>query len=63
MSLIDQIKDLQSKPSGNADQVLSPEAAHAMKLAEQFSEIQPEPYVLPLDAMAGFPVAVRNRTE
>lgn len=33
----------------------------AMKMADQFAEVKPEEYILPLDAMAGFKVATRPR--
>lgn len=36
---------------------LSKEVLDALALADQFSSIQPEVYVLPLDAMGGFCVA------
>ena len=43
-------------------QLFSHEVLNAMRLADEYSCIEPVPYVLPLDALAGFTVArVRSK--
>jgi hypothetical protein len=42
--------------------ILSPAAAAAMRLSEEFEAIVPQEYVLPLDELAGFNTS-RTRTE
>ncbi len=34
--------------------MFSPEVLEAIKLADLFEDIKPEPYILPLDRLAGF---------
>ena len=41
-------------------EILSKEALHALKLSERYSFIEPEPYILPLDTLAGFASKARS---
>jgi hypothetical protein len=43
-------------------QLFSHEVLNAMKLADMYADIQPLPYVLPLDALAGF-TSARDRSK
>lgn len=50
------LKKLQEENESNSE-MFSDEVREAMAMADKFSTIEPEPYILPLDALAGFPTA------
>jgi len=54
--------DLKKKGTKKENLPLSKAALDAMVLADHFSSIQPDVYVLPLDAMAGFCI-IDNKNE
>jgi hypothetical protein len=39
---------------GSSRQILSEEILEAIRLADMFPDVKPEPYILPLDALAGY---------
>ncbi len=51
-NLTERVKRVREKLSKDAG--LSKEALDAIALADKFPSVQPDVYVLPLDAMAGF---------
>ena len=53
----ERVDETQSSAPGAG--ALSKEALEALELSERYSFIEPEPYILPLDALAGF----ANRSE
>ncbi|QOZ09237.1 hypothetical protein [Bradyrhizobium sp. CCBAU 51765] len=48
-------KVVQDRLSENSQSLFSPEALAALRLCDVFDSVRPQEYVLPLDAMAGFP--------
>jgi hypothetical protein len=40
--------------------LFSPAVVDAMKLADMFESIKPQEYILPLDAMVGFPAMAKS---
>ena len=54
----ERIEEIAQK-SSSSDQggLFSPEVEEAMRLADMYAAIKPQEYILPLDAMAGFPVS------
>lgn len=47
---------LEGLSRGRDAQELSDAIKEAIRLSDKYADITPEPYILPLDAMAGFPV-------
>lgn len=43
--------------------IFSPAVLEAMRLADAFAQVTPQEYVLPLDALAGFPMANLEKAE
>jgi hypothetical protein len=53
-SLVERVRARISAAGVNEAKRFSPEVVEALQLAEQFADIVPDTYVLPLDALAGF---------
>lgn len=48
-------KVVQDRLDENSQSLFSPEALAALRLCDVFDSVRPQEYILPLDAMAGFP--------
>lgn len=55
-SLVERVKDLANESHSPAPdtEMLSKEALEALALSDRYSFIEPEPYILPLDALTGY---------
>ena len=55
-SLAEKVKERagETHSSASLTEALSKEALEALELSERYGFIEPEPYILPLDALAGF---------
>jgi hypothetical protein len=43
--------------------VFTPEVVEAMRLADLYESVKPEEYILPIDALAGFPAHKTSRED
>jgi hypothetical protein len=55
-TLSDRVRDRLTSPEQDAS-LSAPELVEAMRLSDLYEAVQPQVYVLPLDAMAGFPTS------
>ena len=55
-SLVERVRERVSETQSSTSkaEALSKEALEALELSERYGFIEPEPYILPLDALAGF---------
>ena len=61
-TLCDKVTERLGTFPSNQEQFLSdPAMQNALRLADMYEDIKPVEYILPLDAMAGFPVQAKAK--
>ena len=61
--LTEKAREKRKNAESELKEIFTKEILDAMRLADQFSSVEPEPYILPLDALAGFPATNQFQKE
>ena len=61
MSLVRDVRALIELGSNEKDYTFEGALADAERMAEQFSDVRPQPYVVPIERFAGLPVVGESR--